>query len=96
MQLSIRKLLRLPTSNLGRARLNSVARPGQRDHHAALKPTLAARRNPSRPYHPKLWTVSMDNKPRVRLLDTLCQQGRQPHQQAVFLSDGADTLHSLQ
>jgi hypothetical protein len=38
----------------------------------------------------------VDDKPRARLLDTLSQQGMQPQQQVVFLSDGDDTLRRLQ
>ena len=38
----------------------------------------------------------MDDQPRARLVDTLRQQGMQPRQQVVFLSDGADTLRRLQ
>ncbi len=39
---------------------------------------------------------TVDDKPRARLVDTLRQQGMQPQQQVVFLSDGADTLRRLQ
>ena len=39
---------------------------------------------------------TVDTRPRARLVDTLRQQGMQPHQQIVFLSDGADTLRRLQ
>jgi hypothetical protein len=39
---------------------------------------------------------TVDDKPRARLVDTLRQQGMQPHQQIVFLSDGAETLQRLQ
>jgi hypothetical protein len=39
---------------------------------------------------------TVDDKPRARLVDTLRQQGMQPHQQVVFLSDGAETLRRLQ
>jgi hypothetical protein len=39
---------------------------------------------------------TVDDKPRARLIDTLRQQGMQPQQQVVFLSDGADTLRRLQ
>src|SRR5208282_2923752 len=39
---------------------------------------------------------TVDDQPRARLIDTLRQQGMQPQQQAVFLSDGADTLRRLQ
>jgi hypothetical protein len=39
---------------------------------------------------------TVDDKPRARLVDTLSQQGMQPKQQVVFLSDGADTLRRLQ
>ena len=38
----------------------------------------------------------VDDQPRARLVDTLRQQGMQPRQQVVFLSDGADTLRRLQ
>jgi hypothetical protein len=38
----------------------------------------------------------VDDQPRARLVDTLRQQGMQPQQQVVFLSDGADTLRRLQ
>ena len=39
---------------------------------------------------------TVDDMPRARLVDTLRQQGMQPHQQVVFLSDGAETLRRLQ
>lgn len=39
---------------------------------------------------------TVDDQPRARLVDTLRQQGMQPQQQVVFLSDGADTLRRLQ
>jgi hypothetical protein len=39
---------------------------------------------------------TVDEKPRARLVDTLRRQGMQPHQQIVFLSDGAETLRRLQ
>jgi len=39
---------------------------------------------------------TVDDKPRARLADTLRQQGMQPRQQVVFLSDGAETLRRLQ
>jgi hypothetical protein len=39
---------------------------------------------------------TVHDKPRARLVDTLRQQGMQPQQQVVFLSDGADTLRRLQ
>ncbi len=39
---------------------------------------------------------TVDDKPRARLIDTLRQQGMQPQQQVVFLSDGAETLRRLQ
>ncbi len=39
---------------------------------------------------------TVDDQPRARLVDTLRQQGMQPRQQVVFLSDGADTLRRLQ
>jgi hypothetical protein len=39
---------------------------------------------------------TVDDKPRARLVDTLRQQGMQPEQQVVFLSDGAETLRRLQ
>jgi len=38
---------------------------------------------------------TVDDQPRARLVDTLRQQGMQPQQQVVFLSDGADTLRRL-
>jgi hypothetical protein len=38
----------------------------------------------------------VDDKPRARLVDTLRHQGMQPHQQVIFMSDGADTLRRLQ
>jgi hypothetical protein len=39
---------------------------------------------------------TVDDKSRTRLVDSLRQQGLQPQQQVVFLSDGADTLRGLQ
>ena len=39
---------------------------------------------------------TVDDKPRARLVDTLRQQGMQPRQQVVFMSDGAETLRRLQ
>jgi hypothetical protein len=39
---------------------------------------------------------AVDDKPRARLVDTLRQQGMQPQQQVIFMSDGADTLRGLQ
>lgn len=39
---------------------------------------------------------TVDDKPRARLVDTLRQQGMQPQQQVIFMSDGADTLRRLQ
>ena len=39
---------------------------------------------------------TVDDKPRARLVDTLRQQGMQPQQQVLFLSDGADALRRLQ
>jgi hypothetical protein len=39
---------------------------------------------------------TVDDKPRARLVDTLRQQGMQPRQQIVFMSDGAETLRRLQ
>ena len=39
---------------------------------------------------------TVDDKARARLVDTLHEQGMQPQQQVVFLSDGADTLRRLQ
>ena len=39
---------------------------------------------------------TMDEMPRARLVDALRQQGMQPRQQVIFLSDGADTLQRLQ
>jgi len=39
---------------------------------------------------------TVDTRPRARLIDTLRQQGMQPHQQIVFLSDGAETFRRLQ
>jgi hypothetical protein len=41
------------------------------------------------------YVQTVDEKPRARLVDTLLSQGAQPHQQIVFLSDGADTLRRL-
>jgi hypothetical protein len=38
----------------------------------------------------------VDDQPRARLVDTLRQQGMQPQQKVVFLSDGDDTLRRLQ
>jgi hypothetical protein len=39
---------------------------------------------------------TLDARPRARLVDTLRQQGIQPAQQVIFMSDGADTLRRLQ
>jgi hypothetical protein len=39
---------------------------------------------------------TVDDKPRARLVETLRQQGMQPQQQVVFMSDGAETLRRLQ
>jgi hypothetical protein len=39
---------------------------------------------------------AVDDKPRARPVDTLRQQGMQPQQQVIFMSDGADTLRGLQ
>jgi hypothetical protein len=41
------------------------------------------------------YVQAVDDKPRARLADTLRQQGMQPRQQVVFMSDGADTLRRL-
>jgi len=41
------------------------------------------------------YVQTVDDKPRARLVDTLRQQGMQPRQQVVFMSDGADTLRRL-
>jgi hypothetical protein len=42
------------------------------------------------------YVQTVDEKPRARLVDTLRNQGMQPHQQIIFLSDGAETLRRLQ
>src|SRR5271167_1798456 len=55
---------------------------------------MAAYRNPSGRCFAFVQTV--DDQPRARLVDTLRQQGMQPRQQVVFLSDGAETLRPLQ
>jgi hypothetical protein len=42
------------------------------------------------------YVQTVDDKPRARLVDTLRQQGMQPQQRVIFMSDGADTLRRLQ
>lgn len=39
---------------------------------------------------------TVDDKSRARLVETLRQQGMQPRQQVIFMSDGAETLRRLQ
>ena len=88
-----------------RSRKSAPQRPAQSiDQARAFHQPLPQRRMSHYAYQEASWLVPANasilliraTRPRARFVDTLRQQGMQPQQQVVFLSDGAETLRRLQ